>query len=52
MFFGPPFLHSGKGYKDLNEGETVKFEVVNSEKGPQSQKRERLSGSLIYGRPP
>jgi len=32
----------GKGYKILNEGETVKFEVVNSEKGPKAKNVERL----------
>jgi CspA family cold shock protein len=32
----------GKGYKILNEGETVKFEVVNSDKGPKAKNVERL----------
>jgi len=32
----------GKGYKILNEGETVQFEVVNSDKGPKAKNVERL----------
>jgi CspA family cold shock protein len=32
----------GKGYKILNEGETVKFEVVNSDKGPKAKNVERV----------
>ena len=32
----------GKGYKILNEGETVRFEVVNSDKGPKAKNVERV----------
>jgi len=32
----------GKGYKRLYEGEKVKFEIVQSEKGPKAQKVQRL----------
>ncbi|HUR47374.1 MAG TPA: cold shock domain-containing protein [Candidatus Saccharimonadales bacterium] len=31
----------GKGYKTLQEGETVDFEVVNSDKGPKAQNVQR-----------
>ena len=31
----------GKGYKTLQEGETVNFEVVSSDKGPKAQNVQR-----------
>jgi len=31
----------GKGYKTLNEGETVSFDIVASDKGPKAQNVER-----------
>ena len=31
----------GKGYKTLQEGETVDFEVVNNDKGPKAQNVQR-----------
>ena len=33
----------GNGYKTLKEGEEVKFELIESEKGPKAQNVERLS---------
>ena len=40
------FVHhtsiSGAGYKTLNEGEEVTFEVVTSDKGPKAQNVHRL----------
>ena len=33
----------GKGFKSLNEGERVRFEVVQGPRGPQAANVERLS---------
>ncbi len=39
------FVHhssiKGTGYKTLNEGEVVNFEVVNSDKGPKAENVQR-----------
>ena len=32
----------GAGFKTLQEGETVDFEIVNSDKGPKAQNVQRL----------
>jgi CspA family cold shock protein len=40
------FVHhtaiTGPGYKTLNEGETVSFEVVDGDKGPKAQNVQRV----------
>ncbi|MCR5666164.1 MAG: cold shock domain-containing protein [Eubacterium sp.] len=32
------------GYKELKDGETVEFEVINGEKGPQAANVSRVTG--------
>lgn len=43
------FVHysviEGKGYKTLNKGDAVEFEVVEGPKGPQASKVIRINGS-------
>ena len=34
-----------EGYKSLNAGDTVTFDIVQGEKGPQADKVQRLQGS-------
>jgi CspA family cold shock protein len=45
---GDVFVHfrdiQGSGYRTLNEGERVEFEVAEGEKGPQAKNVERVSG--------
>jgi len=35
----------GEGYKSLKEGQTVEFDVVQGEKGPQADKVRRLESA-------
>jgi len=35
---------TGSGFKTLNEGEEVNFEVVSSDKGPKAQNVQRVPG--------
>lgn len=43
------FVHhtqiAGKGFKTLNEGEEVRFEIITSDKGLKAQNVERLSST-------
>jgi cold shock protein len=47
------FVHhsaiQGSGYKSLDEGESVEFEVVQSEKGPAAENVQRLGGGTPGG---
>src|ERR1700739_3820901 len=36
----------GSGFKTLNEGEEVSFEVISSEKGPKAQNVQRIQKSV------
>lgn len=35
----------GSGFKSLNEGDTVEFEIIQDPKGPKAQNVERVEGS-------
>ena len=44
---GDVFVHfsdiEGEGYKTLEEGEQVEFEIINSEKGPKAARVRRIT---------
>lgn len=50
------FVHhtqiNGKGFKTLNEGEEVSFEIIESEKGLKAQNVERLNPPMGAFPPP
>jgi len=43
----PPHLDPGNGYKTLKEGETVQFDLIDSDKGPKPRTSSGRSSSRL-----